>query len=201
MRPADAAVVLLGRPRLPERAVGTPVTFPPTQQALPDFEALVHRYANHVWRMLRYLGVREADIEDAAQEVFLVVHRRVAELESPAAIRPWITSICVGIASNARRSQRRRREDLTDEIPEGQIADGVESLLERKRAREFLLDILAQLDDDKRTVFVLFEVEDMEMAEIAHMLGCPLKTAYSRLYAARRWVTAQVETRLERSGA
>ncbi len=177
------------------------MTLPVVQQALPSFEDLVDRYATHVWRMLRYLGVREADIEDAAQEVFLVVHRRLAELENPAAVRAWITSICVGIASNARRSHRRRREELTDEIPEGQVADGVESLVERKRARQLLLEILAQLDDDKRTVFVLFEIEDMEMAEIAEMLGCPLKTAYSRLYAARRWVTSQVEPLLERSDA
>lgn len=175
---------------------------PAPAAAVPAFREIVDSYGSHVWRMLRYLGVREADIEDAAQEVFMIVHRRLHELQQPGALRAWISSICVGVASNARRSQRRRREELVEQAPEAAASHASpDTLVERKREREMLLEVLAQLDDEKREVFVLFELEDLDMDEVASLLGCPLKTAYSRLYAARRIVTQQLESRLERSGA
>lgn len=166
----------------------------------PTFDEVFEAYASFVVRSARYLGVREADLDDVVQEVFLVVHRRLGELESPAALRTWIYSICLRIVANYRRGQRRKREEPAADVPEGIDTETPSDLLERQRAREAVLRALEGLDDDKRDVFVLFELEELPMNEVSALLGCPLKTAYSRLYAARARVTEDLHRYVERSG-
>ncbi len=171
------------------------------KQHCPELAAVFDAHAAYVGRALSCLGVRERELADAMQEVFLVVHRRLGELERPASIRSWLYAICVRKAMSFRRRAARRREDSLAVLPDRQD-DGASphEELERTRALEAALAILETLDDDKRAVFVLYEVEQLPMSEVAEAVGCPLQTAYSRLYAARREVARQLARMRARGG-
>jgi RNA polymerase sigma-70 factor, ECF subfamily len=154
-----------------------------------SLDRLYKERAPHVFRTLRALGVRDADLPDVVQDVFLTVHRRRAEVRIYASVRAWVHGICARTAANYRRKSRHGREQLCAELPEVVAArpdDG---------ASLDLLRLLALLEDDQRAVFVLYEIEDLSMPEVAEALGCPQTTAYSRLYAARKLLRAAVQPR------
>ncbi|WP_437675783.1 RNA polymerase sigma factor [Sorangium sp. So ce131] len=152
--------------------------------------------ATYVWRVLRRLGVREADVDDVCQEVFLVVHRKIGTFDGSSSMRTWLYGICLRLASEYRRRPHRRREEVAESVPEQVVAASQDESLDRSRALARLDAALDQLDDEKRAVFVLYEIEQLPMAEIAQAAGCPLQTAYSRLRAARMQVEAEMR-RLE----
>ena len=151
-----------------------------------NIRRLVDEHSAQVWRTLRYFGVAPADLHDACQDVFMVVCRRLEEFEHRSSFRTWIYGICVRVASSYRRTAHRRYEEVVAEPPELPVSPTQLEDVEEHRARQRLLTALDKLDSDKREVFVLFEIEDRSMAEIATMLGCPLRTVYSRLEAARK---------------
>jgi RNA polymerase sigma-70 factor, ECF subfamily len=154
-----------------------------------NLSRLYEERAPHVFRTLRALGVREADLPDVVHDVFLTVHRRRSEVRIYASVRAWVHGICVGTAANYRRKSRHGREQLCAQIPELSFASPDDG------ASLDLLRLLARLDDDQRAVFVLYEMGDLSMPEVAEALGCPQTTAYSRLYAARKVLRAAVQTR------
>lgn len=160
------------------------------------FRDIFSEHAPHVWRALRRLGVREADVPDVAQEVFVVVHRKLPEFEGRSTLKTWIYGICVRTASDYRRRAHVRREEPTDRADEGRRSAPQLADLERQEARALLDAALDALDEDKRAVFVLYEIEELDMPHVAEALGCPQKTAYSRLYAARKQVEAFVRRRV-----
>jgi RNA polymerase sigma-70 factor (ECF subfamily) len=159
---------------------------PPLTAVKPTFQEVFHAHGRYVVRVLRHLGVREADVPDACQEVFTVVHRRLSSLESEAALPSWIYAIAWRVARDCRRRRRRKPEDLSATIPETLAADDSEELVHRRQQREMLVSILDQLDEGRREIFVLYELGELTMAEIAGIVGCPLQTAYARLHAARK---------------
>jgi len=161
----------------------------PSVEQRPAFEEVFRVHAPQVWRALRRLGVREADIEDQCQEVFVVVHRKLPEFEGRSLLSTWVYGICMRVASDYRRRAHVRLEQSTGEPPEERQSAPQFKDVERAQARALLDAALAALDDDKRAVFVLYEIEQIAMSEIAVAVGCPLQTAYSRLHAARRQVT------------
>ena len=161
----------------------------PSVEHAPAFAEVFRTHAPQVWRSLRRLGVRESDIEDQCQEVFVVVHRKLPEFEGRSLLSTWIYGICMRVASDYRRRAHIRREQSTGEPPEERQSAPQIRDVERAQARALLDAALAGLDDDKRAVFVLYEIEQVAMSEIALAVGCPLQTAYSRLHAARRQVT------------
>lgn len=144
-----------------------------------------------VCRSLRYLGVPEADLDDMLQEVFVVVCKRLNEYEERGRTRSWLYSICTRIVHAQRRKAFRRRECG----PPGEQATPASQLaqVQDREALELGWRLLEQLPEQQREVFVLYEVEDMPMSEIAQALDCPLQTAYSRLYKARERILAEVE--------
>jgi RNA polymerase sigma-70 factor (ECF subfamily) len=148
------------------------------------FDEVFREHAPFVWRALRRLGVSEADADDVCQEVFVVVHRKLPEFEGRSSLRTWIYGICVRTASSHRRLAR-HREVATEELPETPTTDGPHEQLARNQALRALDRALGELDEDKRVVFVLYEIEELTMAEVVEVVGCPLQTAYSRLHAAR----------------
>lgn len=158
-------------------------------------------YAPFAWRALRRLGVPESDVEDVCQEVFVVVHRKLVDFEGRSSLKTWIYGICARTASDYRRSGRVRREVVTDAPPDAATDPSQHDVVALREARRTLDRILDQLDDDKRSVFVLYEIEELTMAEVAEALGCPLQTAYSRLHAARKIVEAGVEAAKKGYGA
>lgn len=151
-----------------------------------------------VWRTLRRLGVRDADVDDVCQEVFVVVNRKLGEFEPRASLRSWLYGICVRAAAAHRRRAPVRREVPTESPAEDITSRGPDVAVESKQSLAQLDRALDALDDDKRDVFVLYEVEQLSMAEVAEILGCPLQTAYSRHSAARAHVVAHFR-RLELS--
>lgn len=159
---------------------------------VPPLAQIFREHAPFVWRALRRLGIPESDVEDVCQEVFVVVHRKLGDFEGRSSLRTWIYGISARTASDYRRSGRVRREVVTDAPPEAPHDGGQQEALALKQARATLDRILDELDDDKRSVFVLYEIEELTMAEVAEALACPLQTAYSRLHAARKVVEAGV---------
>jgi RNA polymerase sigma-70 factor (ECF subfamily) len=158
---------------------------------VPNFQELYRQKATTVWRSLRRLGVREADLEDAAQEVFVVVHRRLADFEARSSLNTWIFGICLRVASDWRRKAHVRKETALEEAPERtHSGETATRHIAMRQARAKLDEALRQLDDDKRAVFVLFELEQASMQEVAAAVGVPVQTAYARLYAARRHIEA-----------
>jgi len=148
----------------------------------PDVEELFSAHVDYVWRSLQHLGVAEADLEDQTQEVFIVAYRRYPTWDGEHA-RGWLFAIARRCASAYRRRSHRRHELTVHEVPERAPAeiDPPERLdLGRFDAA------LEALDEDKRAVFTLFEIEELPMREVARIVQCPLQTAYARLYAARR---------------
>lgn len=165
---------------------------PPSPVAVPTLAEIFRDYAPFVWRGLRRLGVPESDVEDVCQEVFVVVHRKLGDFEGRSSLRTWIYGICARTASDYRRSGRVRREVVTDTPPDAPHEGAQHDTVALRQARATLDRILDELDDDKRSVFVLYEIEELTMAEVAEAIGCPLQTAYSRLHAARKVVEAGV---------
>lgn len=149
-----------------------------------SFDDVFTAHGPYVARTLRCLGVREHELDDACQEVFVVVHRRLKEVE-PRSLRAWLYGVCVRKALAQRRLHARKR---TDGPPDETLAiePDQEANVARRQGLERALVILDGLSDAERAVFVLFEVEQLSMVEIAAMVGCPVQTAYARLYAARR---------------
>jgi RNA polymerase sigma-70 factor, ECF subfamily len=163
--------------------------------AVPPFAQLYADHAAFAWRTLRRLGVRDADVEDVTQEAFVVVHRKLPEFDGRSSVKTWLFGICLRVASDYRRRAHVRREESVESVPETSAEPTQGLALERRQARAVLDQILETLDEDKRTAFVLFELEQWPMAEVAEVMGCPLQTAYARLYAARKLVEQAAEAR------
>ena len=165
-------------------------------KALPaaalDVRSVFDAHGAFVWRTLRRLGVSESNVEDVAQEVFLVVHRRLPDYDDRSGMRAWLYGISARKASEHRRRAWVRRERSVEAPPDDGAPPEQHAELERREARAMLTAILGKLDDKKREVFVLFELEELPLAEVAEAVGCPLQTAYSRLQAARATVQAAV---------
>lgn len=151
-----------------------------------DLAELYEQHFEFVWRTVRRLGVAERALDDAVQDVFIVVHRRLHEFEGRSTIKSWLFSIARRVAHDHRRrsSRKDRGEELPDAIPDMASPSPLEAVA-RTQAAELLHDFLDSLDDDKREVFVLAELEQMTVPEIAEAIGVNLNTVYSRLRAAR----------------
>ena len=151
------------------------------------FTDVYDEHFRFVWRSLRRLGVFEADVADAAQEVFVVVHRKLDGFEGRAKVSTWLFGICLRVAARRRSAPTRRREVHDDEAIAAQVdhADDAATTVERRDERRVLEALLDELSFDQRAVFVLFELEAMTGDVIAEALEIPLGTVYSRLRLAR----------------
>jgi RNA polymerase sigma-70 factor, ECF subfamily len=156
----------------------------PEQEPLvgPETARLFQLYAEDVWRFLKYLGVREHDLADACQEVFLVAHRKLPEFRNDSSPRTWLCGIALRVAKAWRR--RRQLVPLTDD--ERSVAPTQEREQERRDAQHLLCWALDQISEVQRDVFVLHEIEELPMTEVASRVDCGIFTAYSRLRLARR---------------
>ncbi|MBK8257204.1 MAG: RNA polymerase sigma factor [Polyangiaceae bacterium] len=169
----------------------------PTTESLVSFEQAFRDHAPYVWRLLKRLGVHPDDVEDVCQEVFLVVHRKLHTYHGGSTVRTWIYGICTRVASEYKRRPYHRRETPTADLPDEPADVSPEAKLDQKRALLLLDRALDKLDHDKRAVFVLFEIEELSMADVAAALQCPLQTAYARLYAARKQVQSELKGRVD----
>ncbi len=183
-------------------ALGAGVAHAPPREA--RIRAMVDTHFDVVWRSLRRLGVPPAGVDDAAQQVFVVASRNVDVIEAGGE-RAYLLGIAVRVAADARRSQKRRREvpeqeDQAEALGTLGTVPTTEELVDQKRARELLDDLLATMPEDFRQEFVLFEVEDIGVAQIATMLGIPIGTVGSRIRRAREWFQKAVARRVRPAG-
>jgi RNA polymerase sigma-70 factor (ECF subfamily) len=141
-----------------------------------------------VWRVLARAGVRDADLADASQEVFIIVANKLEQLEEGTKVTTWLYGISVRVAANQRRKVARKREELSESPGDSVQADERESpeqAVALAQARRQLVRLLDELSEEQRIVFELFELEELTCPAIAEALGIPLGTAYTRLRAAR----------------
>lgn len=147
-----------------------------------SFDELYRKYFGFVWRILKGLGVPPSQVEDAAQEVFVVVHRR-RDAWTRGSARSWLFGIARRVAADTRRSRgrgERRLEALARVAPRRAEDVG------RIEAADFVSRVLAQMEPGKRAVFILSDIEGMTAKEIHDVLGLNVNTIYARLGAARR---------------
>lgn len=162
----------------------------------PSFSEVFRAHLPFVWRVLRSIGVPSADVEDICQEVFVVVHRKLPAFEPRASLSTWIYGISWNVWRDHKDRSYRRHEVPTAVLPEGLSADRRPPLTpgdwaNHNEALEILSVILDGLDETKRTVFVLCDLEQVPMKDVVVMLNCPLQTGYTRLHAARDYVRAE----------
>jgi RNA polymerase sigma-70 factor (ECF subfamily) len=149
---------------------------PPAGPGLEAFNAVYQRELDYVWRTLGRLGVPEADLPDAAHDVFVVLYRRWSDVDPGLPVRPWLFGVARKVAA-----ARRRARKPSDPMPEI-VDDGTD---ERIASRDLLWRALAELDEARRVVVVLHDLEGHTGLEIANLLGISANTVHSRLRLAR----------------
>ena len=156
------------------------------------FEQVYDENVDYVWKTVCRLGVRGPAVEDAVQEVFVVVHRKLASFEGRSSMHTWLFQIARRVVHDHRRTVRRKEHPPlpNESVPDlGAIAadesTSPDATARRAEAARVLYDLLDKLDTDKREVFILAEVEELAAPEIAQVLGINVNTVYSRLRLAR----------------
>jgi RNA polymerase sigma-70 factor, ECF subfamily len=158
-----------------------------SEASAPDFDALYDDTADLAFRVLAAMGVREAELDDALQDVFVVAHRRLGEFRGDSKPSTWVSGIAVRVAHDYRRRHTRKPTEplhphegvlrATGEAPDVTVI--------RSEALKSVQAFLEQLAPAQREVFVLAELEQQSAPDIAASLGAPLNTIYSRLRLAR----------------
>lgn len=156
------------------------------QTVRADFRVLFRAHFRFVCVTLRRLGVRDGDVEDVAQEVFLVVHKKLDTYDTERPIKLWLFAFCLRTASDYRRLARHHRlvhqdSDTTlahaGPLPDDQLA--------AEESRRLVLTALDSVDPDRRAVFVMHDLNEVSASDIAEMLSIPVNTVYSRIRLAR----------------
>jgi RNA polymerase sigma-70 factor, ECF subfamily len=169
-----------------------------------DLSAVYEAHFRFVWRCLRSLGVHDAHVDDALQDVFVVTARKLADFDGGAQLRTWLYAIALRIARKYRERLRREPvslEGARDSQPELMLAATAEGAALHNEQLALAHAILETLSDEQREVFVLARVEQMSAPEIASVVGVPLNTVYSRLRAARLAFEAEVLRRKASAGS
>lgn len=186
-----------------ENAFGASAS-PSPRLSAADVGRVYEAHFQFVWRCLRSLGVRDDALDDALQDVFVVVHDKLHHFDGKANLRTWIYGIALRVARRYReRVAKHARKFVSsneavsdDSSEELDVLSGRTGDLERELDTSERLDLarraLEMLDDEKREAFVLACVEQMSAPEIAEITGLPLNTVYSRIRAARLAFTARV---------
>lgn len=161
-----------------------------------SFDAVFRNEHDFVWRTLRHYGVPDVGLDDATQDVFVVVHRRLADFDGRAPLRSWLIGIArrVGSRYRSRTAAEAQRETPLGVVEPSSADPGPHSRAIRVEAADFVTTFLTGLPPKLRVAFQLCEVEGMSAPEVGDVLGIPVNTVYSRLRLAR----ARFERALER---
>jgi RNA polymerase sigma-70 factor (ECF subfamily) len=156
-----------------------------------DLRAVFAAHYPSIWRLLRRLGIHHAQLDDAAQEVFWVAARRFADIE-PGREHAFLYGVALRVASQELKKQR-AAEPIADLEAVPRVVDGgpsPEEQLQERQARQLLDSVLSAMPAELRVIFVLFELEGLEVQQIAQLQEIPLGTASSRLRRAREEFSA-----------
>jgi RNA polymerase sigma-70 factor (ECF subfamily) len=166
----------------------------------PTFDELYTRYFDLVWRLVRRFGVQPALVEDAAQDTFIVVHRRLGSLRPDASPKAFVVAIALRVAHDYRRSARRKGTTSVDESELATRDGSPYDLVLRAQAGQLVSTFLDSLGAEHRVVFVLAELEGMTAPEISELLSVNLSTVYTRLRAARQRFVGFLDAQDNRHG-
>jgi RNA polymerase sigma-70 factor (ECF subfamily) len=187
-------------------SAGKEAAQPPTGGATSGppatFQEVYRAHFRFVWRALGRLGIREADLMDVTQNVFVVVHRQLAGFEARSEITTWLFSICRLVAKDYLRSAPIRREvvvDVRELARRGESGDAPLQRLDTQDLSHLLEAILSKMPEKLRIVFVMFELEEMSGEDIARLLNVPVGTVRSRLRLARAAFQREVKHLGDRS--
>jgi RNA polymerase sigma-70 factor (ECF subfamily) len=174
--------------RLPDVKLADPVR--EAEELGAAFRAFFDAHLPYVWSSLGRLGVPDRDREDLAHEVFFRAHRRFADFDASRPARPWLFAFAVRVAAEHRRLARNRYEQVgaSEDVASMAVATGAPG----SDARQTVYAALAQMDLERRAVFILHFLDGFSIAEMARALETPEGTLYSRLRAAREQFTAAV---------
>ena len=168
---------------------------------LPDpliFEEVYHAYFRQTVAWMRGMGVPEAEIEDVAQEVFLVVRSKLSHFHG-GNLAGWLYRIAnLTVRNFRRRAWFKNLFSRSREIDSMELAGPSTTpamALEKKQDQHVLAQMLARISDKRRTTLILFEIEGYSGQEIARLHGVPVKTVWTRLHHARKALVAMVATR------
>jgi RNA polymerase sigma-70 factor (ECF subfamily) len=144
--------------------------------------------------LTRRLGVPESDLADGTHDVFVVVHRKLAEFEARSKLTTWLYAICLRTASDRRRSSQATREVVVDRIEAVSSEQDASAIVERRQALALLDELLAEMPIEQRTVFTCFELDGMGGDEIADLLGIPLGTVFPATFGPQHLSTQRHTT-------
>jgi len=163
-----------------------------------NLDVVYKQHARFVWRVLRGMGVSDSMVEDAVQDVFMVVQRRLDAFDHQYSIKTWLFEIAYRVACNYRRKAKRTRQQqpLNDQMRDRSPSPS--ESVEIHQALCMLEELLDELDDDKRAVLILAEIEQMTVPEIAKVTGSNLNTVYSKLRRARMHINQALAKRHKR---
>lgn len=153
--------------------------------ASPDFDTLYHAHVDALWRFLERLGVPSRHLEDATQDTFVVAHRQLAGFRGESTVKTWLHGIAIKVAKDYRRRERRKGgwEELAVTLPDP--SSSPHDAAARREELDLVLGLLDALDEDRRTVFVLVELEGFTAPEVAELTQTNVNTVSTRLRAAR----------------
>lgn len=197
---ATASPVGDGRTQLESERTGvqgTPLT-------VPSFAQVYKQYFDFVWSLARRFGVEPEAMDDVVQEIFLVIYAKLDMLENPDALRSWIYGVVRRSVSTYRRARRTRLGAGLAVGYAAQLESDAPSPLEQTETHadlQLLASLLAELDEPKREVFSMVELDELTVPEVAQLLDIPLNTAYSRLRMARQAFQEALSRHRARTGA
>ena len=152
---------------------------------VPLLRDIYDAHGGYVWNTLRRLGVRERDLEDVVQELFLSVYKRLDDYDVSRPLRPWLFGFAFRTAAAYRARAGHKREIVDDRVEIVDDAPAVDEQLDTERRRSLVNAALGAIELDRRAVFVMHEIDGCTIPEVSAALGIPLNTAYSRLRLAR----------------
>lgn len=149
-------------------------------------EAFVQLHYSSVLRFMRHLTRRTEDAEDLTQQAFIAARTRAHSFRGQASLRTWLHRVAFHEYTHWKRKQR-RTETLSPSIAARE--PGFDTCVEAA----ILLDALHKLPDRHREAFLLHEVQELSVVEVAKVMGTPTGTIKSRLNTARRLLRAELE--------
>jgi RNA polymerase sigma-70 factor (ECF subfamily) len=174
---------------------------PRSSPAKPELAAVFDEHFDYVWKTLRRLGVRDGDLEDVSQEVFLRIHQWLEDYDPARAMRPWIFGFAYRVASDYKRLARHRVEVLGAPVEPADPARRADERIEADQERALVEAALEAVELERRAVLVMHDIDEVPIPAVAQELGIPVNTAYSRLRLAREdFIAALTRLRKARGG-
>lgn len=154
-----------------------------------EFRKIFDEEFGYVTRVLRRLGVRPADVEDLAQEVFVNAHRKFSEYDRSRPVRPWLFAFAFRVAANHQRLSRNSKEVLSEAASDTSMelvdASTPEQALTQRQQQELVLAALQHVPLDRRGALVMHDIDGFSAPDIAASLAIPVNTVSSRVRIAR----------------